>query len=1160
MTAPTPRPQLEFLLLGGVSVRRDPHAAAMQPRQQTKLLLGRLLIEPGRLVTLDAIAGALWGDEDRASRRNGVHHAVSEARRLLGDTRRPPEIIVADGDAYRLAVDDPLWIDAPRFKKLSARGHDLLIGNPRAARTMLAEAREMWRGPFLGDLADQPWAAGHAIELERLLHRVDIDLNEARLALGGHADVEGSVRRLIVERPDDERLRGQLIRALLGAERATEALIAFREAVLDLGAAGPALMRLGDCAARGRLDERALTPGAGSGADAQAAGTIVLCAELDSACLSGGRPGMGTISLLVDAHGGVPLPCGDDRLVATFDGPGSALRAASAIASDSRLRARVALDAGAVIDAGDCLIGPGPGRCRQLVEAAHRGQTLVSRAVRDQLTSAIELLDLGVHEFADLAPGEPLFELPSPRGLTFPVPATLSRTPHNLPVQPTRFVGRAADLATLSPRICAGTLLTLTGTGGCGKTRLALQLAARHAATFADGAWFVELAELEPDADVERVATAIANRLGVRTLRDETLPAAVVRHLSDRRALILIDNCEHVHEACAELVAAMRLRGRQLCVLATSRRRLGIDAETVFAVQPMATEAASPGTLSDAVELLLDRAGWAAPQLGRQADLLVDAQYICRAFEGLPLAIELAAGHVPTRGLAGVAAEVAAMLTGDRPLDAHPSPDQQRPARQRTIEAAIAWSYRLISDHERRMLRRLSVFRGTFAETEALRIVGDGDGARHRAALRNLVECSMVVASSPHEDVPRMRLLEPIRAFARRLLEQEGQLQIASERHAELFLDLAVRTAPGLFGPDEQRGLDRVEANHDNLRAAFEWYADGGRGTEALQLVGALWWLWFSHGHLAEGCARVVRALQVDGGGPSRARVRALRAASHLSWWRGAYGDCHAYNLQLAACAEAIDDDWGRAWALMAYGAVEMFHDPPRALQLFEDSKRRFEDQSCPWEAGYALQVIGAAHWFAGDHKAAGDAYEQAVEIFERLGHRSVLASTRRGAGLMAARCGHPAAGERMCLQALRLSEAIGDRAGTAQALNFVASISRDGGDHTTALRRYADALSLAREVDELWATCWALDGISGVARSFGEPEIATCLLAHSGRLASRAGYRQSPHELRLREEDIAALERALGDEGFERVRAEGALMGVGDAVALALSFAARHL
>jgi predicted ATPase/DNA-binding SARP family transcriptional activator len=1157
MTTAPPIPEAEYTILGSVSVRRGQDAAPALG-QQTRLLLARLLRDPGAMVTVDALIMALWGEEPSDARRGGLHQAVRAARRLLGDVVKPHSVVVVDGDTYRLVVQNPLSIDAERFRRLSQRGHQLIGARPRTARAMLAEALSTWQGPLFGDaIGELPWAAGHAAELARMRDRAQIDLNEVRLALGEGAALEATLRHQIELRPEDERLRAQLIRALLGDGRATEALIAFRAALGDLGGAGPELMALGRQAGRGRLDA---PPRASETRRSAAGGDVVLCAALDLMDGDRAAPGIGTVCLVLDGFGGIVRPGAGEQLLATFEDPDHALRAARAIASDRRLAVRVGVHAGAIIDLGDELIGSGPDRCRQLMAAAHPGQVLVSGALRDLAGHVDELRDLGEHRFADLGQPARLFELAHPGGVEFPAPVTLQLRPHNLPVQPTRFIGRADELAALSQRVTAGAVITLTGPGGGGKTRLGLQLAARNLSSFAHGAWFVGLAELEVGAEVEQVAGAIVNQVGVRALPDETLPAAVIRHLSDRSALLILDNCEQVIEACASLLAELHLRCPEVCVVVTSRRPLGIDAESAVAVRPMATDAWRPGALSDAVELLLERAGPMPGDLRELTEAMAHAERICRAFDGLPLAIELAAGQVPTRTLAIVAAEVAAMVTGERRWR-YASTDPLRPQRHRTMEAAIAWSYDLLDERERCVLRRLAVCRGSFGETDACRLGAGEECTVGEVAgiLANLIDCSVAAADPPLNDALRMRLLEPIRTFASDRLAERGELQSARAAHAAVYLDLGKRTAPGLFDHREQICLELLEADHDNLIAALTWYVNGGRSREALELVGALWWLWFSHGHLEEGCGWVKRVLELDEE-PSQARVRALRVGSHLSWWQGDFNACAKYNAELAACAEAIDDDWGRAWAPMAFGAVEMFHQPASALERFADSKARFERLGRRWEAGYTLMVSGGARWFGGDARAAGEAYDEAVDVFEALDHRSVLASARRGAGLMAARCGRPVVGELMCLEALRLSNAIGDRAGSAQALNFAAAISRDSGDHATALQRYGDALSLAREVGELWATCWALDGLGGIARTVGEPEIAARLLAHSGRLASRAGYRPPPHELTLRCADLTALRLELGEDRFEQTIAEGGVMGAEAAVTCAVAFASRHL
>jgi hypothetical protein len=243
----------------------------------------------------------------------------------------------------------------------------------------------------------------------------------------------------------------------------------------------------------------------------------------------------------------------------------------------------------------------------------------------------------------------------------------------------------------------------------------------------------------------------------------------------------------------------------------------------------------------------------------------------------------------------------------------------------------------------------------------------------------------------------------------------------------------------------------------------------------------------------------------------------------------------------------------------MGFGATAIFRDPVTCLPLFEESKRRFDDLGYRWEAGYTLHLIGGAHWFGGDNAAAAVAFEEAVDIFTQLGHPSVLASVQRCAGLMAARCDSPARGRALCSDALRLSDAIGDRAGSAQALNFLGAISRDEDDVATALERHAEALRLGRAAGDLWSTCWALDGLAGAALELGEPEIAARLLASSAKLAKRSWYVPSPRERELRDRDVAALRGVLGEPDFEQATADGELMSVGEVVACALAFVARN-
>ena len=1148
--------ELEYGILGSVTVRSERDVEPITLSDQQRRLLGRLVVEPGARVTTDAIIDALWGEKPGKDPRNAVQVTVSSVRAKLGDSGRQPRVLVTDGDGYLLTLD-PLRVDAERFKRLVRRGHDLVTTRPRVSRAMLEEALLIWRDPPFGEYGDLEWASGHARELGGMRDRAEVDLNEVRLALGDHAALEPSLRAQIARSPRDERRHGQLVRALLGCGRAAEAQLAYRDAYRELGALGSELRRIGEQAARGALLPSGPQGRTGATLRGGRPDAVVLCAVLDRSTKYR-NPGLGMLSLLVDRHGGEPHLASGELLAATFDTVDLALDAARVLARSGARPARIGVHAGGISYLGDDIVGPGVARCRQFALAAHPGQVLVSADARRLAGPEAGLCDLGEQRFFDLAPGVRMFELRDADGSEhFPPPATLDTLPHNLPVQPTRFVGRRGELARLAARISGGELVTLIGPGGSGKTRLALQLAASQAQAFVDGAWFVELAAVHPDADAEGVAAAIAHQLAVRALPRESQFAALVRHLSDRVALLVIDNCEQVHTACAQLVAAVRDGCRDVCIVATSRRALRLDGERIVGVSPMAVEADDDdGMPSEAVQLLLDRAGPLPDDPSRSAAILDGATRICRAVDGFPLAIELAAAHVSTRGIEAVASAVEAMMRGDDGLGSLTSHDPRRPDRQRTIESAIDWSYRLLSGSEQAVLCRLSVFQGTFAVEQALRVAEVNDAAA--GGLQTLIDCSMVAVVAPTNGVARLRLVEPIRAFALGRLKSSGGLEDAREVHAQVFWSLAVDAAPRLFGHEEQACLQMLEAEHDNLRAALAWHAEGSDARPALRLVGALWWLWFSHGHLEEGCTWVQRALKIDDE-PSRERVRALRAGSHLSWWLGDLKQCEAHNVAMDSCARAIDDAWGVAWVAMGFGATAVFRDPRKCLHQFEESKRLFDKLGRHWEAGYTLHLIGGARWFAGEVRAAGEAFEEAVAIFQRLGHRSVLASVQRCAGLMAALCGNPARGAALCEEALRLSEAIADRGGSAQALNFLGAISRDDGDLDEAVRRHAEALRLAREVGDLWATCWALDGLAGVATVGREPEIAARLLAHSARLAERSLYAPSPHERALRDEHVARLQAKLGPMDFERASVQGAAMSVAEVAASALAFASRH-
>jgi predicted ATPase/DNA-binding SARP family transcriptional activator/tetratricopeptide (TPR) repeat protein len=1151
---------VEFAVLGPLEVRLQPRAAPLEIAPQPGRLLARLILTPRKPVSVNEIAFALW---DRPADNNvGIHQVVKTARQLLCDSS-PFHVLVTvqGGKGYQLEVNEP-QTDRYRFERLVTEAAKVVSRQPLAAKALLTDALAMWRGPLLGELWELEWVREHAIRLDDLWLSATVNLCTARFELGEHDALVRDLRGLLAEHPENETLWVLLVRSLVALGRGPEATQAFRKAVLALGSPGRALRDVQDQVfddvrptqvTRPRSQPDEIVPPA-------IARAVLLCAALDDAPEAEQR-GLGQAVLVVDEHGGSWSLNGDAHVLARFDEIGPALACARELATGLDRKASVAVHIGGLVTLGDTASGAGPARCWRLAFAGHPGQVLVSPSAREaalRLPRVPALQSLGRHRLADLTPSEEVYELVDPaRTAPFPALRTLGASPHNLPERLSRLIGRREELRQIFKRLGNGAPVILTGPGGSGKTALALQVAAYQLGSFEQGAWLVELGALGQDATTEELARVAANDIHVKLLPGETGMAALTRHL-DGPALLVLDNCEHVVDACCALIAELRIACPELQILATSREPLRVPGEQVFEVGPMTVPGGrGEDRLADSLVLLLERSGLITrePAPG-PAEIHACAQ-ICRLFDGLPLAIELAAPEVATSAVAA-AESVRGTVEGKYELADFGSPVRSAPRRQRTLDAAIDWSFQLLAPDEQFVLRRLAVFRESFDREQAVAVAATGALAesRVRAILRRLREKSMLSPSDP--DGVRLRLLEPIRVFARDRLYADDDPALVARAHAEAYAMLVMRVAPTLFGPGEQAGLERLEADHDNLRAALHRHIEQHDETAALRMVGGMWWLWFSHGHLAEGCEWVKRALALSGA-PSSERARALRAGSHLSWWRGAFEDVATYNERLARCAEEIDDAWALAWAPMGVGAVELFANPVHALELLESSRARFESLGDMWSAAYAQQIVAGAYWYAGDVARARIAFDEALATFERLEHGSVLASVMSFAGLMTALRGEAARGTVLCERALQISAAIGDRAGSARAHNHLGSIARAANDMAEAARHHCRALRLGRSVGELWATCRAIDGLAGVALNRGEPHDAARLLAFASKLASSTRYRPAPLELEVRNRDMARIQdelRLLGADELDRALTEGELLRMREAVACALEYA----
>jgi predicted ATPase/class 3 adenylate cyclase/DNA-binding CsgD family transcriptional regulator len=676
------------------------------------------------------------------------------------------------------------------------------------------------------------------------------------------------------------------------------------------------------------------------------------------------------LDVAIARRGGVrPLEQGEgDSVVAVFARPSDAIaagidaqQALEAEHATGSIRVRMAVHTGEAElrdennYAGETII-----RTARLRDIGHGGQILVSRAsadlLADRLPEHVSLLDLGIHRLRDLGRPEHVFQLTHPAlQREFPSLRSLNSVPNNLPVQLTNFIGRAAELIELQQQLRNTRLLTLVGSGGCGKTRLAAQLAADVSDLYSDGIWWIDLAAT---ADPDRVGAAVMSAIGLRHAKGLEPAARLCEHLADRHALLIVDNCEHVLDAAAHLIDALLRSGPELHVIATSREALSVPGEISWRVPalslPPSPEDLAVGSLGmyDAVRLFIDRALRARPNFAVTNELAPVVAEICARLDGIPLAIELAAARVrmmtPEQILGGLDDRFRLLTGGARTLM----------ARQQTLQASVEWSHDLLGEAERILLRRLAVFSGGFS-LDAVENVCAGDPIEKQHVLQlvsQLVDKSLITIDE-HEARGRYGLLETIRQFGREQLLQAKETSTVRDRHLAFFVDLVERNEPDVERSSPE-AFATLEREHDNLRAALEWALASGAGESTLRLAGALSLFWNGHGYYTEGIRWLEQALA--GAQPGRASRKASWGLGHLRL----FGMDVAHNLGYEDSEAAIDsggleDDVRlRTRPLLDQGFVDFWTGKPDAEAKLEDAVGAARANEDEWALGTGLMYL----------------------------------------------------------------------------------------------------------------------------------------------------------------------------------------------------------
>lgn len=1015
-------------LFGGLRIRQSERVITRFRTQKTGALLAFLAYHSQKSQAREVLIEMFWPDTTPESGRHNLSHALSSLRHQLEPPGVPAgAVLVADRFSVELSPE-AFTTDVADFERALRTATQ--ARNAPDQMPLLAQALETYKGPLLPDY-DEDWIVPEQERLAQRFQQAAAQLIGLREKAG---DTEGALeiaRRAVSLDPVREEANRELLRLLTATGQIEAALRHYREyaRVLDreLGEEpGSALRQMAGqieaqlAQSRPPLDLRTVAamttalPPASAQRRALPAGTVTfLLTDIEGSTALWEKAGDAFRSALSThhallrrefrRHGGQEVKEAGDSFLVVFAGAGDALACAVACQRlldtqpwptevGNGLRVRMALHTGDVeLEAGE-YHGLLLHRAARMLAAAHGGQILCSEAsaglLKGDLGPQVQLKDLGVWRLRDVEEPERLFQAVYPEMASAefpPLHASPARRAH-LPLQFTRFFGREAEITRIGERLASPEtrLLTLTGPGGTGKTRLCIEAAGRFSETFTGAIWFVPLADL---SDPGLIPQTILRALSLPLTGSQEPLEQLVTALTNQPTLLLLDNFEQVVAGGgAEVVQTLLSRVSTLQCLVTSRQTLNLPGEVEFAVAPLPIPNGSdtPERLSvfESVRLFVDRAQGAKPDFRITSSNAPAVAELCDRLEGIPLAIELAAARAlvltPSQMLVQLGNRFEFLVSRKRGIA----------ERQRTLRATVDWSYRLLAPDIQRFFAQLCVFRGGWTAEAAESVC---DEALALDLLAQLRECSLVTIQESEGGI-RFRMLESLREYAEAQLSEQERGS-ARARHAAFFLALAEEAEPQLTGPEQAAWFHRLETEHDNLRAALTWCeSSGDSGAQTgLRLSGALWRFWTVRGHFREGRAWYVTALGAEGANArTRARAKALLGAGVLAGMQGDYPAADALIEECLSIYRELGDRQGIAASLYS-------------LDNFDESLAIYRELGDRRGIAASLNSLGQVAFSHGDYVSARSLFEESLVIRRELGDRRGVAASLSYLGNVAA-------------------------------------------------------------------------------------------------------------------------------------------------------------